>query len=81
MSPTLTRGDFEQLLTDQRCLVELLNDLEYQLYQLGEVAADEPIAGCQQAAGALISALRHYLFRQDQIVLPVFDSLTADSHS
>jgi hypothetical protein len=70
----MTRADFEALLAEQERLVELCNELEYRLYQLGQDAG-EPATACQQAGGALVGALRDHLFRQDQQVLPVLDAL------
>lgn len=71
---TLSRADFEQLLTEHRRLVELANELELQVYQLGEEPAESPITGCQQAAGALIDSLRQFLFRQDQQIFPILEN-------
>ncbi len=76
-TPTLPRADFEQLLAGHQELVRLANELEYQLYRLGESAAPERITDCQQAAGVLIGQLRAVLFRHDQQVLPILDALSA----
>jgi hypothetical protein len=73
--PAIDRCDFERLVADHSRLVKLINDLEYHLYALGERQADDPVAGCQCAAGALISALRDFLFRYDQLLLPTLESL------
>jgi hypothetical protein len=73
----MTRAEFEQILEEQRGLVELANELEYRLYLLGQGPADAPAVACQQAGGALLGALRDFLFRQDQQVLPVLDELSA----
>jgi hypothetical protein len=70
-----SRADFEQLLAEHLRLIHLANVLEFQLHLLGESPPDSPAAGCQQAAGALLGALRNFLFRQDQHVLPVLESL------
>jgi hypothetical protein len=75
-TPGLTRTDFERLLAEQQRLVELGNELEYRLYLLGQGPPDAPVTACQQAGGALLGALRDFLFRQDQEVLPVLDELT-----
>jgi hypothetical protein len=72
----LARADFEQALVEHQQLIDLVNELEYRLYQLGEVPSHEPVAACQQAAGALIGSPRAFLFRHDQQVLPVLDALT-----
>jgi hypothetical protein len=77
--PPLSRADFEQLLAAHQRLIELANDLEYQLYRLGEVPGNERVTDCQQAAGALLGLLRDVLFRHDQQVLPLLDSLSLDS--
>ena len=66
--------DFELLLSEHLRLIELANDLEYHLYQLGQASLPEPAAACQQAAGALLGTLRSYLFRQDQQVLPIVEA-------
>jgi hypothetical protein len=76
--PPFARADFEQLLATHQRLIELANDLEYQLYRLGEGPDSGRVAQCQQAAGALVGHLRDVLFRHDQQVLPLLDSLSAD---
>jgi hypothetical protein len=73
--PPLTREDFERLLADQQQLIELTNRLEYQMYQLGELPPDKRVTDCQQAGGALIGLLRGVLFRNDQHIFPLLDSL------
>jgi hypothetical protein len=72
---SLSPGDFEQLLADQQQLIELANQLEYQLYRLGELSPDERVTDCQQAGGSLIGLLRNVLYRNDQQVLPLLDSM------
>jgi hypothetical protein len=74
--PPLRRADFDQLLAAHQRLIELANDLEYQLYRLGEVPGNERVTECQQAGGALIGLLRDVLFRHDQQVLPLLDALS-----
>ena len=71
----LARADFEMLLSDHQRLIELANDLEYQLYRLGELPPNERVTDCQQAGGMLLGLLRNVLFRQDQQVLPLLESL------
>ena len=73
----ISRDEFEALLSEHQQLIELANDLELHLYRLGEEPPDERVAQCQQAAGALIGALRNMLFHQDQTVLPLLDQLAA----
>jgi hypothetical protein len=76
MSPLpLSRDDFERLLADQQQLIELANRLEYQLYRLGELPPDERVTDCQQAGGTLIGVLRGVLFRNDQHIFPLLDTL------
>jgi hypothetical protein len=77
-TPTLARADFEQLLAAHQRLIELANDLEYQVYRLGEVPGNERVTECQRAAGALVGLLRDVLFRHDQQVLPLLDALSGD---
>jgi hypothetical protein len=72
--PSISRADFASLLAQQQQLIELTNALEYQVYRLGELPADERFAYCQRAAGSLIGLLRDYLFRQDQQVMPLIES-------
>jgi len=76
MSPSaqLSRADFESLLHDHQRLIELVNDLEYQMYRLGELPAGERVTECQQAGGALVGMLRNVLFRHDQQVFPFLDA-------
>lgn len=73
--PALTRAAFEQIVAEHHELIRLANELEFQLYRLGEQTPPpaDRIAECQQAAGGLISRLRHALFRQDQQVLPLLE--------
>jgi hypothetical protein len=72
------RADFDRLLGEHQQLLGLTNELEYRLYQLGEVPAGGPAAACRQAAAAVVGFLRDFLFRQDQQVLPVPDALTRE---
>lgn len=74
MNQGLVRADFDSLVADHERLVGLINDLEYRLYALGERPDDAPLTACQQAAGALIAALREVLFRHDQQVLPLLEA-------
>ena len=74
-APPLTRDDFERLLADQQQLIELTNQLEYQMYRLGELPPDERVTECQQTGGTLIGLLRSVLFRNDQQVFPLLDTL------
>jgi hypothetical protein len=76
--PRLSRTDFEQLLAAHERVLELANEVEYQLYRLGEAPADSPVTECQQATGALLGLLREVLFRHDQRGLPLLDGLTAE---
>lgn len=69
-----TRGEFEALLAEHFRLVELANDLEYRLHALAGGSTEENVQAVQQAAGALVAALRTHLFRQDQVVLPLVES-------
>jgi hypothetical protein len=80
MTPSpLTRPQFEALLQEQQALVGLMNDLEYQLYCLGDSPPAERVSECRQAAGVLVGALRTFLYRQDQQVLPLLEAaLTAE---
>jgi hypothetical protein len=74
--PSFLRADFDQLLAQQERLIGLTNELEYRLHCVAEVPPVEEIQACQQAAGMLISALREFLFRQDQKVLPVLEAMS-----
>jgi hypothetical protein len=74
---TLRREEFDQLVAEHQRLIHLANDLECQLYRLSSSA--EQITACQQAGGALIGLLRHVLFRHDQQVLPVLETLVPDA--
>ena len=69
------RRQFELLLDDHQKMIDLINALELKLYSLGEAPDHSPIQECQQAGGLLISQLRNLLFRWDQEVLPLLDSL------
>jgi hypothetical protein len=73
--PPFTREDFERLLADQQQLIELMNQLEYQMYRLGELPPDERVTECQQAGGMLIGLLRSVLFRNDQQIFPLLETL------
>jgi hypothetical protein len=73
--PAFDRSDFDQLVAAHLRLVDLTTELEYQLYRLGDTPVSEQDAACRQAAGALIGELRKALFRHDQQVLPVLESL------
>ena len=73
----ISRSDFEGLLAQHQELIRLVNELEYQLYRLGEPTESGPISDCQQAAGVLIGLLRNVLFRHDQQVLPVLEALAS----
>ena len=72
----ISRTDFENLLSQHRQLIELANDLEYQMYRLGELTPDERVSDCQRGGGSLVGSLRDYLFRLDQQVFPLLDSST-----
>jgi hypothetical protein len=78
MGPIFSRADFEQLLGAHQQLIDLANDLEYQLYRLGEQPVGSPAAACQQVAGALLGRLRDVLFRHDQQVLPLLGTLSSE---
>ncbi|HMF11006.1 MAG TPA: hypothetical protein VKE94_01835 [Gemmataceae bacterium] len=75
MTSSIRRQDFELLLDEHRELIRLTNELEFQLYRLGEAATPEHVSECQQTAGNLVGLLRTNLFRHDQEVLPVLESL------
>jgi hypothetical protein len=77
-SSALSRADFEHLLGEQHQLIELSNQLEYHLYRLGELPPNERVTECQQAGGTLIGLLRKVLFRNDQQIFPLLDSLAAN---
>lgn len=72
--PTIERRDFEELLAQYWQLIQLANDLEFQLYSVGDNADPERVQACQQSAGALIKLLREFLFRHDQQVLPILEN-------
>jgi hypothetical protein len=74
--PAFSRNDFEGLLGEHERLIALANDVEFCLHALAGGAAEERLQSLQQSAGTLVSALRNYLFRQDQLVLPVVDALS-----
>jgi hypothetical protein len=76
MNPTMSfsRADFESLLDQHRQLIDLTTDLEYQMYCLAELRADERVSDCQRAGGSIIGVLRDFLFRQDQQVMPLIES-------
>lgn len=73
--PPLQRADFDELLAEHQRLIHLSNELEYQVYRLGNDATPEHVTDCQQAASTLIGQLRNTLFRHDQQVLPILESL------
>ena len=73
--PAITRTNFEQLVAEHQEVIRLANELEYQLYCLGENHGADGVNACQQAGGSLLAALRKLLFRHDQQVLPVLDTL------
>ena len=75
VTSSIRRQDFELLLDEHRELIRLTNELEFQLYRLGEAATPEQVNECQQTAGNLVGLLRANLFRHDQEVLPVLESL------
>lgn len=72
--PPLSRQAFDDLIREHQRLVHLANDLELQLYGLGEgeqaAPSREQVTACQQAAGRLIGQLRQTLFRLDQQIYP-----------
>jgi hypothetical protein len=74
-TPSIHRQEFEQLVDEHRQLIRLANELEFQLYRLGEAATPDHVSACQQVAGNLIGLLRTSLFRHDQEVLPLLESL------
>ena len=78
-TPSMHRQDFEQLVDEHRQLIRLTNELEFQLYRLGEAGTPEHVSACQQAAGNLIGKLRISLVRHDQEVFPVLESLIGAS--
>ena len=71
---TIRREDFELLIDEHRQLIRLANELECQLYRLGEATTADHVSECQQAAGRLLGLLRTHLFRHDQQVLPLVES-------
>jgi hypothetical protein len=70
---SLSQADFEQLVAENHELFRRANDLEFQLYQMGDSPGPEQVQGCRRAAGNLIGLLRTVLFRHDQQVLPLLD--------
>jgi hypothetical protein len=70
----LLRADFDQLVAEHHQLIRLTNELEFQLYQMGEAPGPEQVAEGRRAAGTLIGQLRNFLFRHDQQVLPLLES-------
>jgi hypothetical protein len=77
----ISRNEFDALLAEHQQLIEFANDLELHLYRLGEEPPDERVAQCQQAAGALIGALRNMLFHHDQTVLPLLEEMAGTTSS
>jgi hypothetical protein len=74
-TPAISRSDFDQAVRAHLYLIELTNELEYRLHaQAGDPAAND-VQALQQAAGAVVAALRTHLFRQDQVVLPILETL------
>lgn len=69
------RSQFARLLDDHQKMIDLINALELKLYHLGEAPDHSPIQECQQAGGLLISQLRNLLFRWDQEVLPLLETI------
>lgn len=70
-TPTpLSPADRDALLADYHALVSLMNELELQVYLLGDLPGAERLLPVQQAAGSLIGRMRPFLFRLDQQVLP-----------
>jgi hypothetical protein len=75
MTPqALTRSEFDALVEEQQGLISLVNDLEYRLYCLGDTFTPQSVNECRQAAGTLVGALRSFLYRQDQQVLPLLEA-------
>jgi hypothetical protein len=70
----VTRDEFDTLVQEQQTLIRLVNDLEYQLYRVGDAAAAVGVDECRQSAGVLIGALRSFLYRLDQQVLPLLET-------
>jgi hypothetical protein len=77
--PEIQRSDFEQLLDEHQRLVGLANDVEFCLHSLAGGGSEEAIHALQLSTGSLVRLLRQYLFRQDQQVLPVIDTLSGRS--
>lgn len=74
--PEFQREDFERLLQEHEQLITLTNELEYGLHALAGRPNEETLRTLQQSAGALVSALRGYLFRLDQQVLPLVEEIS-----
>jgi hypothetical protein len=70
----MSRAEFDELVGGHEQLVGAMNELEFQLYQLGQANGGH-VADCRQAAGRLIGLLRDLLFRYDQRVLPLLEGL------
>jgi hypothetical protein len=64
--PRFDRADFDRLVADHREAIRLVNELEFQLYRLSELADGDRVAPFQRAGGQLIGLLRNLLFRHDQ---------------
>lgn len=73
--PPLSRQAFDELIREHQLLIHLANELELQIYGLGEQDAPprERVTACQQAAGRLIGQLRLTLFRFDQQIYPLLE--------
>jgi hypothetical protein len=71
----LTRAEFDALVEEQQGLIGLVNDLEFRLYCRGGTFTPESVNECRQAAGTLVGAMRSFLYRQDQQVLPVLEAI------
>jgi hypothetical protein len=78
MEQIISRADFDRLVAEHRQLIQLTNDLEFQLYQMGDAPRPEQAAECRQAAGTLIGNLRNFLFRYDQQILPILETRVRD---
>jgi hypothetical protein len=77
--PEFHRSDFELLVDEHQRLIALANDVEFCLHALSGGVNEETIHALQQSTGGLVRVLRQYLFRQDQQVLPVVDTLSRSS--
>ena len=71
----LNRAAFDEVLREHADLIRLANELEFNLYELGDQGPPdrEKTTTCQQSAGELIRRLRAMLFRLDQQVYPIMD--------